>query len=121
MRSSKHNQNKEKLISENLRKHNSDTHLRGETLPEEQQVYRVMVVSAFLKAGVPLNKTESLLEENAFCLTDHRNIYDYVTPFIRGREHCKYLSVIFDGTSRVGGALAILFYIMLMTGKYNVW
>ena len=41
-----------------LRNYNKETHPRGETLPEEQQVYRVKVVTSFLKAGVPLNKIE---------------------------------------------------------------
>lgn len=41
-------------ITESLRKYNSTTHQRGETLPEDQQVYCVKVVSAFLKAGIPL-------------------------------------------------------------------
>ncbi len=75
------------------------------------QVYSGMVVSAFLKAGVPLNKIESfreLLEENASHFTDRWNMYDYV-PFKR------YLSVIFDGTSR----LLLLFYVMLIAGRYN--
>ena len=76
------------------------------------------VVTSFLKAGVPLNKTESfrdILEENAFCLTDRRNMNDYV-PFILKEEESRIrseidgqqLSVIFDGTSRLGEALAIV-------------
>ena len=51
---------------------------------QEQQVYRVKVVSTFLKAGVPLNKIDcfrDLLEENALRLTDRRNMHDYI-PFI---------------------------------------
>ena len=35
-----------------LKEYNETTYPRGETLPEQQQVYRVKVVSAFLKAGV---------------------------------------------------------------------
>ena len=62
--------------------------MRGETLPENQQVYRVQVVSAFLKAGVPLTKIEHFtepLEEYAYRLTDRRNMHDYV-PFILQQE-----------------------------------
>lgn len=71
-----------------LVQHNSETHQRGETLPQEQQVYRVKVVTSFLKAGVLLNKIDSfrdILEENAYRLTDRRNMSDYV-PFILKEE-----------------------------------
>lgn len=91
---------------------------RRETLPKEQQMYRVKVVAAFLRAGVPLNKIESfreILEENAHRLTDRRHMYDYV-PFVLKQEEDsirtelsgKDVSVIFDGTSRLGEALAII-------------
>ena len=79
---------RERDIADSLTKYNKQIHPRGETLPQQQQVYRVKVVSAFLKAGVPLNKIESfrdLLEENALHLTDHRNMYDYI-PFIQREE-----------------------------------
>ena len=125
--SSKHTKSKKRLeakearertIVEHLRKYNEETHPRGETLPEDHQVYRIKVVSAFLKSGVPLGKVESfkdLLEENAFRLTDRRNLHDYV-PFILKEEENRIrseidgqqISVIFDGTSRLGEALAIV-------------
>ena len=106
---------REKNIADMLVQHDEETHLRGETLPEQQQVYRIKVVTAFLKAGVPLSKIESfreLLEENAYRLTDRRNMHDYV-PFILKHEENrirqeidgKQLSIIFDGTSRLGGSL----------------
>ena len=88
-------------------KYNKDVHPRGESLPEEKYIYRVKVVSSFLKAGVPLSKMNSfrdLLEENAFRLTDRRNMQDYV-PFILKEEETRIhseidgqqLSVICDG------------------------
>lgn len=85
IQSTKHKQSKERLtkkearekhIADMLVQHNAQTHQRGETLPQEQQVYRVKVVTSFLKAGVPLNKIDSfrdILEENAYHLTDRRN------------------------------------------------
>ena len=114
----KHKEARERDIAESLRKYNQDVHPRGETLPEEQQIYRVKVVSTFLKAGVPLSKMDSfrdLLEENAFRLTDRRNMQDYV-PFILKEEETRIqpeidgqqLSVIIDGTSRLGEALAVV-------------
>ena len=49
----------EKDIAQALLKYNEDVHLEGETLPVEQQVYRVKVVRALLIAGVPLHKLTS--------------------------------------------------------------
>ena len=91
---------------------------RGETLPTDQRVYRVKVVTAFLKAGVPLSKIDcfrDLLEERAFRLTDRRHLADLV-PFILKDEQEKLkneitgreLSVIFDGTTRLGEAMAVV-------------
>lgn len=88
----------------------------------EEQVYRVKVVTAFLKAGVPLSKIgafQDLLEENAYYLTDQRNMLDYV-PFILKDEENKILqeiseknvSAIFDGTPRLGEALAVVLHFM---------
>ena len=127
IRSKKHESSKKRLekkearernIADSLTKYNTEVHPRGETLPQEQQVYRVKVVSAFMKAGVPLNKIESfrdLLEENALRLTDRRNMHDYI-PFIHGEEEKlirseiegQNVAVVFDGTSRLGEALAII-------------
>ena len=78
------------------------------------------MITAFLKAGVPLNKMESfrdLLEENAFRLTDRHHMHDYV-PFILKEEESRIhseidgqqLSVIFDGTSCLGEALAVVLH-----------
>ena len=61
----KHNDGKKRLeqrkvkdheIAQSLRKYNEEVHSRGETLPEQQQVFRVKVVKTFLEAGVPLSK-----------------------------------------------------------------
>lgn len=72
---------------ESQRKHNSTTHQSGEILPEDQQIYRVKVVSVFLKASIPLGQMEhfrELLEENAYCLTDRRHMCDYVPFSLKG-------------------------------------
>ena len=71
-----------------------------------------------LRAGIPLSKLDSfrdILEENAYRLTDRRHMFDLV-PFILKEEEArikndiagKHLSVIFDGTSRLGEALAVI-------------
>ena len=109
---------REKSIAEALKAHNQEAHLKGESLPENQQVYRVKVVTCFLRAGVPLRKLIhfcELLEENAVRLSDRRYMSDLI-PFVLKEEqqrvkqeiNSRSVSVIFDGTSRLGEALAIV-------------
>ena len=108
----------EKDIAKALIKYNEEIHLEGETLPVEQQVYRVQVVHAFLRAGVPLHKVTSfrgILEENALRLTDRSHMSNFI-PFILKEEQkllCKeienkHISVTFDGTTRHGEAMVIV-------------
>ena len=62
-----------------------------------------------------MDSFRDLLEENAFRLTDRRNMQDYV-PFILKEEETRIhseidgqqFSVIFYGTSRLGEALAVV-------------
>ena len=78
------------------------------------------VVTTFLKAGVPLSKLDTfreLLEENAYRLSDSTNSYSLL-PFVRQQEQAsikkeisgKNVSVIFDGTTHVCEALAIILW-----------
>ena len=101
-----------------LRKYDEDEHPIGATLSEEVRVYRIKVVTSFLKAGVPLSKIDcfrDLLEENAFRLSQASNLSQLV-PFIHQQEQIsvKYqidqqeISIIFDGTTHVCEALVIL-------------
>ena len=127
IRSAKHMAGKARLekkeaweadIASALRAHNETFHLRGETVPEQQQVFRVKVVTCFLRAAIPLNKLDTfrdLLEETAFRLTDRRHMTDYV-PLILQEEQARihreiqnrHVSVIFDGNSRLEEAMVIL-------------
>ena len=83
-------------------------------------MYRARVVMAFMKSGIPLAKLEcpelrSLLEENGHRLTDRRHLMDLV-PFVLDQERKrireelkdKYVSIIFDGTTRLGEVLAVV-------------
>uniref|UniRef100_A0A1X7TYF9 HAT C-terminal dimerisation domain-containing protein n=1 Tax=Amphimedon queenslandica TaxID=400682 RepID=A0A1X7TYF9_AMPQE len=127
IRSKKHEQGKERLrkkraceadIAEALSKSNEEEHLRGESLPEGTQVFRVKVAKCFLSAGVPLSKIEcfrELLEETGYRLTDRRHMLDYV-PFIQEQEISQVkkeieganVAVIFDGSTHVSEALAVV-------------
>ena len=98
MKSSKHAKGKERMskkeaqqkdLAEALQKYNEDVHLRGETLPQTQQVYRVKVLKSFLRAGIPLNKIDpyrDLLEEGGYRLCDRRFLYDLILCYKRRRD-----------------------------------
>ena len=111
-------QSREQDIAKALKRFDDQNHPTGETLPEAQRVFRVKVITAFLKAGVPLNKLEDfreILEQQAYKLADKRGMYDLI-PFVLEEEQLKIkaevsgknVSIIFDGTTRLGEALAIV-------------
>ena len=75
-------------------------------------------MSTFLRAGVPISKIDSfreLLEENSYCLAGRKPMSDLI-PLVLGEEkqqiqrqlNGKDVAVIFDGTCRLGEALAIV-------------
>ena len=93
-------------------------HTKGETLPASTRVFRVKVVQAFLKSGTPLNRMKyfrDLFEEEGFPLTSSTHMSQLI-PFVLEKEYKsiskeilgKELSIIFDGTTRDGEALAVL-------------
>ena len=93
-------------------------HPKGESVPVEQRVYRVKVLKTFMRAGVPISKLEyfrDLLEENALRLTERSYMLDLV-PFVLEEEKSlikekiknKDMSIIYDGTTRLGEVLAIV-------------
>ena len=126
-RSTKHHDGKKRLerkdkreqeIAVALKAHNADIHLVGEGLPEYHQVFRVKVLTTFLRAGVPLTKMEAfrdLLEEGAYRLSSRHSLSDLI-PFILKREKAqvmeeltgRFVSIIFDGTCRLGEALCLI-------------
>ena len=108
----------DRTIVESLKLYEADVHPRGEKLPEAQRLYRVKVVTALLKAGIPLSKIEPLreiLEEHAYRLSDVRGMFDLI-PFVHSQVQQeikaelseKYVSVIFNGTTRLGEAFAVV-------------
>ncbi|XP_065892612.1 uncharacterized protein [Dysidea avara] len=119
---------REKTIAEAIQQHNSEVHPRGETLPMEQQVHRVKVVESFLRAAVPLSKLQhfrKLLEETGYRLTDRHHMSDLI-PVVLKQEKSRIqgeiseqdVSVIFDGTSRLGEALAMV--VRFVTCEWNI-
>ena len=111
-------QARERNIADMLRKYDKDEHPIGESLSEEVRVYRIKVVTSFLKAGVPLSKIDcfrDLLEENTFQLFQASNLSQLV-PFIHQQEQISVknqidqqeISIIFYGTIHACEALVIL-------------
>ena len=105
-------------ISKALQAYSSKHHPVGENLPESTRIYRVKVVTAFLKAGVPLSKVDSfrdILEERAFSLCDSSKLRQLI-PFILDKEiqdikratEGKSVAVIFDGTTHVCEAMVVV-------------
>ena len=86
----------------------------------EDRVYRAKVVKQFLYAGIPISKIDSLrglLEENALRLTHSSHLLNFIPPLLKKEKQAvcqevegKDVSVCFDGTSRVGEALAIVIH-----------
>ena len=109
---------KQRNIAELLKKYDKECHPKGETLPDNVRVYRITVVKSFLKAGIPLSKVDcmrDLLEEHAFSLSGRQHLSETI-PFIHQQEideikqeiSGKEVSVIFDGTTHVEEALAVV-------------
>ena len=105
-------------IVDALQKYSKEVHPKGETLSDNTRVYRAKIVRAFLKAGIPLQKIDSfreILEESAFSLTGSQHMRQLI-PFIRSEEQRqtqeeikgKEVSVIFDGTTHVAEAMAVV-------------
>ena len=81
-------------------------------------MYRVKVLTCFLRAGIPLQKFDlfcELLEENAMRLTDRRHMSDLISFVLKEEQQrikqdisSEFVLVIFDGTSRLGEALSVV-------------
>jgi hypothetical protein len=90
--SAKHSRHKRQLeekkgreqdIAQAFRVYEQEVHPVGESLPEAHKLWRIKVVTTFLKAGVPLTKIDQLrglLEEHAYSLSDRHGMSDLI-PF----------------------------------------
>ena len=69
---------RDKTLTQHLQVYESEASHRGEILPESHKLYRVKVVTAFLKSGIPLQKVDRLgevLEFGGYRLTNARGTY----------------------------------------------
>ena len=109
---------REQLIKEGLAAMDKSARQAGETIPLEERAYRVLVVQTLLREGIPLAKVEgmrSLLERDSYRLTSRSHLAELI-PFILSEERHRIkkeirdcdIGVIFDGTTRLGEAIAIV-------------
>ena len=120
---------KDQSIAKLLKANNSKTNPKGETLPEEMRVYRFDLVENCLAAGVPLAKVDSprsFLEKYGHRITSHSHLSEMI-PAVLAKEKetlkselsgANSFSVIFDGSTRLGEALAII--VRYIDGNWNL-
>ena len=112
-----------------LRRKDEEDNPKGETLPEDMRLFRFDVVEAFLSAGIPLSKIDhlrSFLEKYRHRLTAHGHLSQMIPSIIeKEKETLKTelslvdgCSVIFDGSTRLGEALAIV--VRFVDDEWNV-
>ena len=77
----------------------------------DQRVYRVKVLKCFFLREYFRN----LLEENSFCFSDCQHMSDLIPLLvsqepadIKGELSGRSISVVFDGTTRLGEAMAVV-------------
>ena len=103
---------RERDIVQSLQAYDKEVEPAGTNVSMEQRVYRVKVVEQFLRAGIALVKVDSLrglLEEGALKLTHSSHLADYVpVKRIRSEIDGQDVAIIFDGTTRLGEALAVV-------------
>lgn len=107
---------KEQFVKDLLTK---NIEAKGATLPEEIRLHRFELVESFLKAGIPLLKVDHLrpfLEKYGHRLTSRTHLTEII-PLVLKKEKDTVkseissnnaFSVIFDGSTRLGEALAIV-------------
>eukprot|EP00734_Pompholyxophrys_sp_LG126_P000246 Pompholyxophrys_sp_v1_NODE_68_length_2521_cov_1.980130.p2 type:complete len:145 gc:universal NODE_68_length_2521_cov_1.980130:1759-1325(-) len=88
------------------------------TIPIAQNAHRMRVVEDFLAAGIALNKIDSLrplLEVNNWSLTDSSHLRQFIPAIskkfqenLKSELTNKKISVIFDGTTKDGEAVAVV-------------
>ena len=103
-------------------KQRDQARIAGETLPLDHRAYRLEVVETFIREGVPLAKVDgrrSLLERNSFSLTSCKHMAVYVPTILAEEKRrlkeliaSKPIAIIFDGTTRLGEAIAIVIRFM---------
>ena len=120
---------KDQSIAKLLIANDHQNNPKGETLPEEMRVYRFELVESCLTAGIPLSKVDLIrpfLEKHGHHITSRSHLSEMIpTVLAKEKEKLKSklstahsFSVIFDGSTRLGEALAII--VPLIDGNWNL-
>eukprot|EP00112_Aurelia_sp_Birch-Aquarium-sp1_P014586 Seg3162.1 transcript_id=Seg3162.1/GoldUCD/mRNA.D3Y31 product="hypothetical protein" protein_id=Seg3162.1/GoldUCD/D3Y31 len=110
---------KDQSIIQMFRATDQRLNTKGETLPNEMRLFRYDLVESFLQAGIPISKINSLrpfLQKYGHRLTARGHLSEIIPQVMeREKETLKNeiaphdgFSVVFDGSSRLGEALAIV-------------
>ena len=109
---------KEQSLLELIKGHDVSKRPVGETLPERVRIFRLKVVKTLLTEGILLAKADglrSLLESDGLQLTASSHLAEYIPVLLAEEFDCiknevvgGAISVIFDGKTRLGEAVAIL-------------
>ena len=102
-----------------LRRNDQAKHPKGETLPHDMRLYRFDLIQSFLTAGIPLSKIDclrSFLEKYGRRLTSQSHLRELIPSVLQKEKEtlkselteAKAVSTIFDGSTRLGEALAII-------------
>lgn len=114
----KKSQQRQVTVLQSLKRYEERCNHVGKSLPDRERLWRVEVVTAFLRSGVPIAKIDglrSLLEKNSTRLTGRSHLTDLI-PFVLEEEKSslkaeiqgRSVSLAFDGSTRQGEALAIV-------------
>ena len=126
-------------MAEALKRRDTATHAVRETFPMDLRVWRLRTVRTFLSAGVSLSKADrlrGLLETNTHRLASCGNLAQLIPVVLEeelrtikeelgqhgkpaGMRMARELSLIFDGTTRLGEAIAIIARFVDETGRYS--
>ena len=110
---------KDQSVLDLIKRNDQAKHPKGETLPLDMHLYRFELVECFLAAGIPLSKIDCLrpfLERYGHRLTSESHLRELVPSVVtKEKETLKSelsqvnaVSTIFDGSTRLGEALAIV-------------
>ena len=112
-----------------LRRNDQAKHPKGETLPHDMHLYRFDLIQSFLTAGIPLSKIDylrSFLEKYGHRLTSQSHLRELIPSVLQKEKEtlkselskAKVVSTIFDGSTRLGEALAII--VRFVDSQWNV-
>ena len=109
---------RDQSLKEIIRKRNIRDRRQGETLPLDHQVFRTKVVTVLLCEGIPLHKVDGLRDllgsgNVRLCSSRHLAqlvpvVHEQEVTLLKSEIAGKPLGLIYDGTTRLAEALAIL-------------